>query len=315
MPKDLDKTIADAQAFIDSMKEFDNGTVKHNRSSSDGSDSISSLDHSLQGDLEKTGEPGRLPSNLPTLSFSDGNLHNSAGRTVNKTGSTPVGKFGFQTHQFSPELPFRAEVLTYIEVYYYENKKLPEVHVLHEHFKDHPDRPNFLKGWNRTLDEISESLSNRGIKPYNTVENYIDPKFAWATSLIVNQLDKRTIPAKLKEAGLSTKEWQALLRRKRHYEYFQARLDEVFTQDVKNDAKVALSRAIQNGDLQAIKYYNELQNIYRPETQNAMQMVSIVLTAVMEILAIHVRPEVLNTIAAEIRTSPSVRKIIEAQAS
>lgn len=317
--KDLNKTIADAQAFIDSMKEFNDGTNTSDDDST-GSDTSSGSDSSLQSNLDEGLGLQSLSTNLPDLATSHHNSHNSTVRPESLSQSLPVGKEnGFGTISFSRksdyEQPFRADVLTYIEVYYYENKKLPDIHVLHEHFKSHSDRPNFLKGWNRVLDDISDSLSNRGIKPYNTVENYIDPKFAWATSLIVNQLDKRTIPAKLKEAGLSTKEWQAFLRRKRHYEYFQSRLDEVFTQDVKNDAKIALSRSIQNGDLQAIKYYNELQNIYRPETQNAMQMVSIVLTAVMEILAIHVRPDILNTIAAEIRTSPSVRKIIEAQAS
>ena len=158
-------------------------------------------------------------------------------------------------------------------------------------------------------------LSNRGIKPYNTTENYIDPKFAWAVSLIVNHLDKRTIPAKLKEAGITTKDWQAFFSRKRHYEYFQNRLDTVFDEDVKNDAKIALAKAVQNGDLQAIKYYNELKNIYRPETQNAIpDDISIVLTAVMEILAAHVTSDVLNRIAAEIRSAEPVRKVIEATA-
>jgi hypothetical protein len=314
MPDDLDRTIADAQAFIDSMKEFHHDTSRVRDS---GNNRPGSPDHSLQGDLEEIEEvrPG-LPVGLDpvhsgTRGSSLSNIHERSQSILD--GQPPVGKFGFPTLKFSPDLPLRAEVLTFIEVYYYENKKLPEVHVLHEHFKDHKDRPNFLKGWSAVLDEISDSLSNRGIKPYNTVDNYIDPKFAWATSLIVNHLDKRTIPAKLKEAGLTTKEWQAFLRRKRHYDYFQSRLDEVFDNDVKNDAKVALARSIQNGDLQAIKYYNELKNIYRPETQSAIQMVSIVLTAVMEVLAQNVTSDVLNRVAAEIRSSPSVRKIIEAK--
>ena len=126
-------------------------------------------------------------------------------------------------------------------------------------------------------------------------------------------MDKRTIPAKLKEAGLSTKDWQAFLRRKRHYEYFQSRLDEVFDEDIRNEAKLALAKSVTNGDLQAIKYYNELKNIYRPETQNSLQLISVVLTAVMEILAANVSSEVLNRVAAEIRSSEPVRKIIEAK--
>ena len=286
--KDLDKTIEEAQAFIQSIKEFNH--EQHGAICDPGSDLTRSHDNPLQDDLNKK----------------------------TQKSASPVGKNlpAFPKIQFSRvveyDQPFRADVLTYIEVYFYENKKLPDHHVLHEHFHEHPNRPHFLKGWRDILEELSESLSNRGIKPYNTTENYIDPKFAWATSLIVNHLDKRTIPAKLKEAGLTTKEWQSLLRRKRHFDYFQSRLDEVFDNDVRNDAKIALARSIQNGDLQAIKYYNELKNIYRPETQSGIQMVSIVLTAVMEVLAAHVSSEILNRVAAEIRTTPAVRKVIEA---
>lgn len=269
--------MADAQAFIDSVNQF------NKQEESNDSSSIRDL--------------GSDPPRSPNLSFSS-NLEKSL-------------KFSPKTHY---EQPLRADLLTFVEVYYYENKRLPEFHVLHEHFKDHPDRPPFLKGWKTVLDNISESLNNRGIKPYNTVENYIDPRFAWAVSLIVNHLDKRTIPAKLKEAGLTTKEWQALLRRKRHFDYFQSRLDTVFDEDIRNEAKLSLSKMVSNGDLQAIKYYNELKNIYRPETQNANQLISVVLTAVMEILAAHVTSDVLNRIAAEIRSAEPVRKVIEAQA-
>ena len=274
MGKNVDKTIADAQAFIDSMNQF------HEKEKVDDSSSI------------------RNPRSDPP-------------RSLNISFSSNLKQF---SQNLEYDNPFRADVLTFVEVYYYENKKLPDIHVLHEHFREHPDRPPFLKHWNRILDEISESLKNRGIKTYNTTENYIDPRFAWAVSLIVNHLDKRTIPAKLKEAGLSTKDWQAYLRRKRHYEYFQNRLDEVFDEDIRNEAKISLAKAVSNGDLQAIKYYNELKNIYRPETQNANQMISIVLTAVMEILAAHVTSDVLNRIAAEIRSAEPVRKVIEAQA-
>ena len=90
------------------------------------------------------------------------------------------------------------------------------------------------------------------------------------------------------------------------------RLDEVFDQDVKNEAKISLSRLVSNGDLQAIKYYNELTNIYRPEQNDPNRMVAVILTAVMEILATHVSSEILSKIAAEIRTSPSVTKVINA---
>ena len=291
--RDFEKKIQDAQDFIDnylSKKEEDHS----NGQQRDGDLYPSDLDRS---------DSSSDPSNLEE----------------EKTPQIPQKFLPFQI-QFSPPQrfkndvtqAFRADLLTYLEVSYYTNKKLPSVQEIHRKFSAHTDAPRTLKDWAPVLDSIADSLQNRGISPYRTTDDYIDPKFAWAVSLVVNTQDKRTIPAKLKESGLTSKEWQAFLRRKRYHEYFQQRLDEVFDQDVKNEAKISLSRLVSNGDLQAIKYYNELTNIYRPEQNDPNRMVAVILTAVMEILATHVSSEILSKIAAEIRTSPSVTKVINA---
>lgn len=273
------KLMQDAQDFIKSMEKFNERD--RNDPSAPGNPDRS----------DRSSDPGSLKQKF--LPF--------------KVSFSPAQRFDNNSNA-----AFRADLLTFLEVFYYEKKKLPTVQEIHEHFRIHPDAPSTLKAWAPVLDSIADSLQNRGIAPYRTTDDYIDPKFAWAVSLVVNTQDKRTIPAKLKESGLTSKEWLAYLRRKRYHEYFQARLDEVFDQDVRNDAKISLSRLVNNGDLQAIKYYNELTNIYRPEQNDPNRMIAIVLTAVMEILATHVSSEILSKIAAEIRTSPSVTKVINA---
>jgi hypothetical protein len=308
--KNIDKTIREAQEFIDSVRKFNRDDQLLTYSLRDpGYIASSSSDNSIPSDLEEIEEQlPQLPPEPPSIQVPDFPSFSKQELVPSNSEKQQSNHLGFPTLTFSRrnDNPFRADLLTSIETYYYTNKKLPTTKELGLHFKSHPECPKYYTHWAPLLDDIADSLSNRGIRPYNTTDEYVDPKFAWAVSLVVNILDKRTIPAKLKEAGLSTK---------RYYEYFQNRLDEVFDQDVKNDAKLALARAIQNGDLQAVKYYNELKNIYRPETQTAQQMVAVVLTAIMEILATHVSSEILNRIAVEIRESPSVLKVINTTSS
>ena len=284
--RDFEEKMKDAQDFIDSIQKFQNITEENTPDGQHGTDSLHHRDSS------GSNHPSN-PSGVKFLPF--------------QIEFSPPQRFSNDSTK-----AFRADLLTYLEISYYESKKLPTVQQVHNHFRTHPDSPKTLAAWAPILDSVADSLQNRGISPYRTTDDYIDPKFAWAVSLIVNTQDKRTIPAKLKESGLSSKEWQAFLRRKRYHEYFQSRLDEVFDQDVKNDAKISLSRLVSNGDLQAIKYYNELTNIYRPEQSDPNRMIAVILTAVMEILASHVSSEILSTIAAEIPSSPSVTKVITA---
>ena len=60
------------------------------------------------------------------------------------------------------------------------------------------------------------------------------------------------------------------------------------------EAKLAVMRLVQANDLQAVKYYNELQNIYRPQDTNNVQLI---LMAIMEILSKHVAPEIIGKVA------------------
>ena len=77
--------------------------------------------------------------------------------------------------------------------------------------------------------------------------HYLEPNFVLAVNLIVNPYDKRAIPAKLKEAGLTTKQWNGFLRIPQHHEYYKKRLDQIFDEDTQNDAKLALQKTHSSG--------------------------------------------------------------------
>ena len=197
------------------------------------------------------------------------------------------------------EIEHRKEHLTFIEVHYQSTGKLPSKADFENNFT--PARlPKTDDDWKHLLLSFQEALEARGIPPYETPLEYLEPLFVYAVGLICNPYDKRSLPAKLKEAGLSTRQWQAFLRKPAQQEYFQNRLQTIFDEDTQNDAKLALQSLIANKDLQAIKYYNELQNIYRPQ---ATLDVSIILRAMMEILAKHVESAVLSKVAAELSSA------------
>jgi hypothetical protein len=203
-------------------------------------------------------------------------------------------------------LDFRKEAITFIETFYFQYKSLPSLADFVAKFS--PDLlPKGPADWEDFLVNIQEPLQNRGIPAYETPLDYLEPNFVLAVNLIVNPYDKRPIPGKLKEAGLTTKQWQGFLRQASHQEYYRKRLDQIFDEDTQNDAKLALQRLIQAGDLQAIKHYHELQNIYRPSQQD--NQIQLILMAIMEILTMHVPPEIIGKVAESLRSSPQLKAI------
>jgi hypothetical protein len=196
----------------------------------------------------------------------------------------------------------RRDLLTFIESFYFKHKKLPNKADFEQRF-DKAYLPKNTSDWQALLLSFQEPLTNRGLRPYETPLEYLEPNFVLAVNLIVNCYDKRAIAAKLKEAGLTTKQWTTLLRDEEHHEYYKARLGEIFDEDTQNDAKVALRQLIVEGDLGAIRHYHEMQNIYRPNAQSQNTQILLIMQAIMEILALHVSPDVLGRVANDIKSS------------
>ena len=225
----------------------------------------------------------------------------------------PVGYKNGPKVRFWPSLQadFNHELVTFIEVFFNKYNTLPNKADFERQFSYKADLlPKTQEAWENLLLDLQEPLINRGIRPYETPPQYQEANFVLAVNLIVNVYDKRTIPAKLKDANLSSKQWTSFLRDEAHYAYYKEQLDKIFDNDLQNDAKLALHKLVQAGDLQAIKHYHELQNIYRPQQDN-QKVVLDTLRVIMDILSLHVTPDVLGRVAAELRKA----NVIEAKAS
>lgn len=270
------RLIEDAQAFLDSVKQF--GTPER-----------AAKYASLKAEANKNQEEEKTPPKLPELSFE-------------KPLTKPSPRSAFPLLVLTD---IRREAITFIETFYYTHKKLPNITDFKQALPENllPKSPS---DWEDFLYNLQDALKNRGVPVYDTPPGYLEPNFVLAVNLIINPYDRRSIAAKLKEAGLTTKQWTALLRLDHNKQYYQKRLNQIFDEDLQDDAKLALSRLIQAGDLQAIKHYHELQNIYRPQEQ---YNVTLILQAIMEILTLHVAPEIIGKVAESLRNSPQLKAI------
>jgi hypothetical protein len=192
------------------------------------------------------------------------------------------------------------DIVAFVESHYIRYHHLPNKPDFIDHFKQTSYLlPQSHDGWEELLVEIEPALKARGVPTYDTPTNLLEPNFVLAVNLITNPYDKRPIASKLKDANITTKQWKNLLLVPKYLEFYQSHLDQIFDEQTQLDAKVGLQRLIANGDLAAIKHYQELQNIYRPQT-NYNEVLSSVLTAIIEILTVHVSPNVLGIVANEI---------------
>lgn len=214
---------------------------------------------------------------------------------------------------------FRRDVFGYIEAHYHSTGRLPEYNALHSAFEGYPERPRYIKGWRELLDSFAEGLEARGLPAFNTADNYLDPGFIAAVHLIANKTDTRTIAAKLKQCNIKTAQWSGFLKKKKYLEYYKAQIQHVFQNETAIEAETSLDTLVRQGDLQAIKYYNEVTGIYRTADSSTTQAtVGAILAAVLEILARKVSTDILNDIAYEIRTTKPIQElmgVIETQAS
>lgn len=159
---------------------------------------------------------------------------------------------------------------------------------------------------------LEKALKARGLPSFSVYRdpNEIDPHFALACNLVCDYNDKRTLAAKLKEVGLTTKKWQALLRVRKNLEYFKTRVNAIFTDEMDSVAKQGLIQSLAAGDLNAVKYYNEMTGIYRPGSENA-DLIKMLVIILMEILAQHVESSKLLVIADAMEQHPQLKELMK----
>lgn len=219
------------------------------------------------------------------------------------------------------DVPFSRYLVTKLDYEYWERDgSYPSFEELKEWSKRFNSAPSTQKEWQELFDEISIFLVNRGLPLFETFNKGLDPEFVLAANALCNVTDKRSKSEKLREVELTSAQFTAMMRKKPNREYFLSRLDKTFDEDVGVSAKLAIARAIEVGDMTAVKYYHEFTGKYRPAEAhgNTTELFGMFLQAIMQALARHVTSEIISQVAAEIREAPAIQKVlgaIEAEAS
>jgi hypothetical protein len=184
------------------------------------------------------------------------------------------------------------QLLAYCDAYFHRQHVMPTVELLVGYW---PDSKSFLLS-----SEFTDQLRIRGL-PYNellTPDGY-PVGFVNAANLILDHSDRRSKPAKLKSIGLTTRQWNMWLKLPKCREYVEKEVNDVFTLISPVEAKQSLARAVEQGDLNAVKYFHELTGVYRPGQESLVNLAA-VLAAVMEILVKYVEPSIFPQVAQEL---------------
>lgn len=172
------------------------------------------------------------------------------------------------------------KALALIEEFWHLNDRFPseaEICLVYPDF-DLPSSladPTFIK-----------ALENRGITP--PVEKIFRPSELQMAAMIAvtNYTDTRSRQEKLESLGINLNTWAGWLRNKSFKLAFE-RLSRQNFEEARSIAREGLARAMEKGEVAAIKYYNDLTG-EAPAVQNLQLM----LTKLVEVIQLHVTDQV-----------------------
>lgn len=144
-----------------------------------------------------------------------------------------------------------------------------------------------------------KALLVRGISLTPNATGVLTPEQLASANLMLDLRDNRSQRNKLKDLGVPTQKWEAWLRDPAFQSYLQQRAENLLGDNL-HESHLALVDRVRSGDVNAIKYYNEITGRYIPAS-TAKVDVNAVLMRVLEIIQKYVRdPEVLSGMAEEL---------------
>lgn len=186
------------------------------------------------------------------------------------------------------------KVMPWVEQFWLEKKRYPSDSELVQKFGFTPEQLLMM----HHSKFYRNSLEARGIVREPSPD--LSPEQIAAITLLTNFNDRRSKEAKMAAIGVTMEQLNGWMR----YPEFQRRLasaaDEI-TEFFYPEAQVQLTKQIQNGNFQALKFYYEMTGrAQSPETVNLRQMVLTLQTILIKYIQ---DPEVLRAIAFEMRNA------------
>lgn len=152
----------------------------------------------------------------------------------------------------------------------------------------------------RLEEKIEPYLQHRGVRSNdNRHLELLEDKQLAAANLVLNFVDRRPTPVKLKALGVTATQWAGWLKDRNFKRYVAERTEDLFEEN-KFEAKLGLLRAVERGDNGALRLFFEMSGDYKNLQDEQVQNLKIVMARFFEVLQLKVQDrELLASIADE----------------
>lgn len=178
------------------------------------------------------------------------------------------------------------KILTLIEQRFWEtgflvsNEKVAETLAI--------DEKHVKKAW--TKEDFRAALMARGIdlEPEKTTE-VLTPQQVLVVNMLMNTHDTQSVREKLQLAGVKSQTYHAWLRQPAFQSYVKKRAEAVFGA-AESTAFLSHVKAMEDGDMNAVKLFYEMKGIYNPKVTHEFNVQSM-LIRIVEVVARHVQDQ------------------------
>lgn len=191
------------------------------------------------------------------------------------------------------------KVVNYVEQKFWEEGTAPSYEAVSEALKE---KVSYVRNCIEKDSQCRKALTARGVDLRPREEGaLLDSRQLMAVNLVLNYHDKRTLREKLDFLSISSQQWHAWLRQPGFSQYLTKRSEEMFgASDF--SAYAALQEAVEEGDMNAVKFHFEMRGKYKNRVQVDLNVDGIV-TQIVEIISTHVHdPDTLLAIANDIQS-------------
>jgi hypothetical protein len=199
------------------------------------------------------------------------------------------------------------EMVFFIERYHAMQGEVPDDEVLSKRF-------NLVIGELGRFKKhplVEKSMKFRGIN-YPPAEYFFTDRQMHAIATMTNYTDRRSDEKKLRDAGITAREWATWLLDERFQRYLTSRSERMLA-GAQHEAHLGLIKGMRNGNVASVKLFNEMTGRYNPEADNQVN-IKMLLHRFIEILQRHIKdPVVLHGIASELAQAASREQLGMAQ--
>jgi hypothetical protein len=144
---------------------------------------------------------------------------------------------------------------------------------------------------------VQQSLKVRGIN-YPAPKDFLNDRQLAAIATMTNYVDRRSDEKKLRDIGISPREWSTWLLDNNFAEYLAQRAERMF-QGAQHEAHLGLIKGMRNGNVASVKLYNEMSGRHNPDADHQLN-IRVLMGGIIEILQLEIKdPIVLHRIATK----------------